>query len=244
MKIIESQLRKIIREELITVLENAPEIKDLKTKPEIEMCEYDLSVEGVKVFLTLPSYSTGRQQFKNSALIQGRDIIRNLVKGSLSTASVQHVGFIFSDKTTLESVVFNQNDESITPENSIILLIKNTSKQHEDIIRKRGEEIISFHENMGNEGDGRYNFAGIIHKIPFIGKILKNVVPRKLNTYYCSEFVADLLASAGIITVQELKAAQSLSENKNEIYDNSALSPSELYDLIKDKAEVLKTNCL
>ena len=238
MKIIESQLRRIIREELIAVLENAPEIKDLKTKPEIEMCEYDLSVEGVKVFLTLPSYNTGRQQFKNSALIQGRDIIRNLVKGSLSTASVQHVGFIFSDKTTLESVVFNQNDESITPENSIILLIKNT------IIRKRGEEIISFHENMGNEGDGRYNFAGIIHKIPFIGKILKNVVPRKLNTYYCSEFVADLLASAGIITVQELKAAQSLSENKNEIYDNSALSPSELYDLIKDKAEVLKTNCL
>ena len=40
MKIIESQLRRIIREELIAVLENAPEIKDLKTKAKCQLKYY------------------------------------------------------------------------------------------------------------------------------------------------------------------------------------------------------------
>jgi hypothetical protein len=245
MKITESQLRKIIRQELKIVLENAPEIKDLKTASEIEMCDYDLSKEGVKIFFTLPSSGSTKEQFRNRMLIQGRDIIRNLFKGSLSAASVHHAGFVFSDGTTLEPIAFTKNNPVITPEKCIILLIKNTGKRHEDLIRQRGEELVKFHENMGHDTSAdRYNYAGIAHKIPFIGNILKNVVPRKLNTYYCSQLVADLLASAGIITVEQLKAAQSLSENQNEIYDNSALSPSELYDLIKDKAELLQQNCL
>ena len=245
MKIIESQLRNIIRQELMQILqEKAPDIANLKTTSEIEMCDYDLSVPGIKIFLTLPSPTSGKEQFRNRVLIQGRDIVRNIFKGNLSAASVHHVGFVFNDKTTLEPIVFIPNNPTITPDKCIILLIKGTTKAHEDAIRQRGEDLIKFHENMETPQGQRYNYAGLVEKIPFIGSILKNVAPRKLNTYYCSQLVADLLATVGVVTVEQLKKAKSLSETQEEIYENSALSPSELYDMIKDKAEVLQPACL
>ena len=245
MKIKESQLRKIIRQELKLVLERAPEIEDLETVPETELCFYNLETEGVKVFFTLPNSVKTKEQFRNRMLIQGRDIIRNLFKGNLSAASVHHVGFVFSDKTTLEPLAFVAENPDVAPEKCIVLVLKGTTNAQEQLIRQRGEELVKFHENMGNKDSySRYNYNGIIQKIPFIGDILKNTYPRQLNTYYCSQLVADLLASAGIITVDELKAAQSLTENQNDIYENSALSPSELYDLIKDKAELLVPKCL
>ena len=245
MKIYESLLRNIIREEIHYVLnETAPDIDKLNLSQQ-QNCtqEYDLSVGGVKVYFTLPE-SYNEFNFGRS-IIQARDAIRNLfTKGVFSTSSVIHAGIVFSDGTTLEPVSFIRNNPMINPSQTVVLLLKGTDTQQEEKIRKKAQEIIEFHEKVNTQQ--RYNKVGILGKIPFIGDMLMNVLPRQTNTFYCSQLVAYMLAYADVVTISELEKAKTLTEDEQKedlIYKKDALSPSELYDMIKGKADLLTIRC-
>jgi hypothetical protein len=245
MKIQESFLRKIVREEIKNLLnEEAPEIENLELRSE-EGCieEYDLDQQGIKVYFTLPE-SYGEITLARS-LIHARDIVRNFfVKDKLSTSSVIHAGIVFSDGTTLEPVSFITNNQTINPRETIVLLIKGTTAEQEDKIRKKAQELIQFHEKANTQD--RYNRLGILGKIPFIGSMLMDIVPRQVNTFYCSQLIAYMLGYVGVVSLKELEQSQTLEESEqleDEVYRKDALSPSELYDLIKGRADLLSTKC-
>jgi len=246
MKIFESSLKNIVREEIRNLLSEAvPEIADLKPS-KVENCveEYDLSIEGVKVYFTLPQSYTKKQFNKN--LIMSRDIVRNLfTKGIFSTSTVIHAGIVFSDKTTLEPISFTKDNRAINPYQTVVLLINGTTKAQEDFIRKKAEELIKYHEDAKTKNT--YNSAGILAKTPFIGQMLAKIRPRQINTFYCSQLITYMLGITKIVSLEELDKAKSLQENdqlEQEVYNRDALSPSELYDMIKNKSEVLSTKCI
>jgi hypothetical protein len=245
MKIFESSLKNIVREEIRNLLsEAAPEIASLKPNKQGKCVEeYDLSVEGVKVYFTLPQAYTKKDFNKN--IIMSRDIVRNLFnKGIFSTSTVIHAGIVFSDRTTLEPISFIQNNQTINPYQTVVLLINGTTKAQEDLIRKKAEELIQYHKNAKTKKT--YNTAGILAKIPVVGQMLAKIRPRQINTFYCSQLISYMLGITNIVSLEELDKAKSLQENdqlEQEVYNRDALSPSELYDMIKNKSDVLPTKC-
>jgi hypothetical protein len=55
-----------------------------------------------------------------------------------------------------------------------------------------------------------------------------------------------MLGYVGVVSLKELEQSQTLEENEqleDEVYRKDALSPSELYDLIKGRADLLSTKC-
>jgi hypothetical protein len=110
------------------------------------------------------------------------------------------------------------------------------------------DKLIAAYNDL-KKGIKGYDSAGIARqvkqKFPTLWKLFnrfKNVEDKfkedGQEEFYCSEFVANLLARLGIINVNELVKAN-VSEDLSGIDSADELDPTQLYGLIKSKAKLL-----
>ena len=102
-------------------LKQASEIaRELKEKN----CQWDLSQPGIKIFFDVTSFNHELQKFFGKLIIIG-NVISKALKGQFknSTASVNHVGFIFSDGSIFHATNDNVGVQFVNNFDEIVSLI-------------------------------------------------------------------------------------------------------------------------
>lgn len=227
-----SELKRLIREviEEIDLKEIDPAIKDKDSG------QWRTDVPGVKVFFDITGvFGQGQTWFG-----RGIQLINKIKHGDLKGAN--HAGFILSDGRILDAVTegVGFRDGSEIKENPQNYIIFNLGGSEEKLVAAYNElaKVIKSYD-MG--GIARQ----IKQKFPRLWKLFnrfKNVEEKFKETgqeeFYCSEFVANLLARLGIISVDELVKAN-VDEELTQLDSADELDPTQLYKLIKSKAKLV-----
>ncbi len=229
-----SELKRLIREviEEINLQEIDPVIKDK------ESGKWKIDVPGIKVFFDITgafSYRQGQTFFGT-----GIQLVNKIVHGDLKAAN--HAGFVLSDGRILDAAtngvgIKDGSEIEKNPQNYIIFNVGGSE-----------DKLIAAYNDL-KKGIKGYDSAGIARqvkqKFPKLWGLLnrfKNVEDKfkedGQEEFYCSEFVANLLARLGIINVNELVKAN-VSEDLSGIDSADELDPTQLYGLIKSKAKLL-----
>jgi hypothetical protein len=229
-----SELKRLIREviEEINLQEIDPVIKDK------ESGKWKLDVPGIKVFFDITgafAYNQGQTRFGT-----GIQLINKIVHGDLKGAN--HAGFVLSDGRILDAVtsgvgIRDGSEIEKNPQNYIIFNVGGSE-----------DKLIAAYNELKKVIKG-YDTSGIVRQIkqkfPTLWKLFnrfKNVEDKfkedGQEEFYCSEFVANLLARLGILNVNELVKAN-VSEELSGIDSADEIDPTQLYKLIKSKAKLL-----
>ena len=227
-----SELKQLIREviEEIHLQEIDPEIKDKK------LGQWKTDVPGVKVFFDITGvFGQGQTWFG-----RGIQLINKIAHGDLKGAN--HAGFILSDGRILDAVTggvgFRDGSEiKENPQNYIIFNVGGSE-----------DKIIAAYNELKKIIKG-YDMAGIVRQIKQKFPKLWGLFNRFKNVedkfkedgqeeFYCSEFVANLLARTGILNVDEL-IKSNVDEELTQLDSVDELDPTQLYKLIKSKAKLL-----
>jgi hypothetical protein len=236
-----SELKALIREviEEINLHEIDPVVKDK------ESGQWKIDVPGIKVFFDITgAFSYGQGQTGFGTAIQ---IINKIVHGDLKGAN--HAGFIMSDGRILDAVVAGVGfrDGSEIKENPQNFIIFNVGGSEDKLIAAYNEmkKVIKSYDKAGIARQIKQKFP----KLWGIYNFFKNADDKFKETgqeeYFCSEFVATLLARVGILSVNDLMAYHPPPDTGTVVEELSALDvadeidPVQLYKLIKSKATML-----
>lgn len=227
-----SDLRAIIKEvvEEINIQEIDPVIKDEG------MGQWKTDVPGIKVFFDI----TGIFGKGQTWIGRGIQMANKLIHGDLRGAN--HVGFVLSDGRILdagpEGVGFRDGSEiKDSPQNFIVFNLGGNESS-----------VISAYNDL-SKSIKSYDYPGLVRqlkqKYPRFWKLVnrfKNVEDKYKedgqDKFYCSEFVANLLARLGYISVDELVKAN-VTEELTALDSADELDPIQLYKLIKSKAKLV-----
>ena len=221
-------------------LKQASEIaRELKEKN----CQWDLSQPGIKIFFDVTSFNHELQKFFGKLIIIG-NVISKALKGQFknSTASVNHVGFIFSDGSIFHAtndnvgVQFVNNFDEITKNPETFFLINVGGD--ESTIKTVGQDMLKKIEQSKKESmkpQSTYDMKGFIRQIPIIGKIIAKFRFGKENSnysFFCSELVANVLVRAKRISYEELKVRKITKEGLSGLDIADEISPTDLYEML------------
>jgi hypothetical protein len=265
-----SELRALIREaiEEINLQEIDPVVKDAKsgqwktevpgikvffdiTKFNLPVIFLDLAAKlGGNIPIVARAIKKGQEKLnpdKQTSFGSGIQIVNKIIHGDLQ--GVNHAGFVMSDGRILDAVTSGVGfrDGSEIKDNPQNYIIFNLGGDESKII-KAYEQL----KSMLKAGEEGYDSKGIIRQIkekfPKMWNLVNRFKKSKINAeetgqdqFFCSEFVAHLLARAGIISVDELVSAQKVAEEvdleKLKVADE--IDPQQLFNLIKSKAKLL-----
>ena len=207
-------------------------------------CQWDISQPGIKVFFDITGFLHKDQNLFGKVIILKGAIINwfnGKFKNSLNI--VNHVGFIFSDGSVMHASnhgtgvmeELGDSEDSVNirtkPDQYTILNLGGD----ETLVRAEGRKLIANIE-LANSKTGNkrlYDFTGIGRQA--VGKFLTKWIFKERNSYqfYCSEFVANVLALANLISVNDLKLAS--NENLTELDRYDDIDPTKLFELIRKK---------
>ena len=229
-----NELKSLIREviEEMNLQEIDTVIKDKKSG------QWKTDVDGIKVFFDITgafAYNQGQTRFGT-----GIQLINKIAHGDLKGAN--HAGFILSDGRILDAVTdgVGFRDGSEIKENPQNYIIFNVGGSEDKIIAAYNElkKIIKGYDTAGIVRQIKQKFP----KLWGLFNRFKNVEDKfKENgqeEFYCSEFVANLLARVGILNVDDLVKAN-VDEEITALDFADELDPTQLYRLIKSKAKLL-----
>jgi len=245
--------RRYIKEEAAEPISNVhAKIKDY-TK---NQCTWDYQKSnGMKVFFDISSvgdnFDAGSYIFGPGIIAQSAltKIARGKIRGALGAAN--HVGIIFKDGTIFHAtsdktgVSFQQNYTEINekPHQFVVLDLGGD----EAMLRQACEEIYELIKSNIDPSQA-YDWKGIVRQIPLLGPLLKHLYVAKEKgvgkyKFYCSELVANALVKAGFMTAVELKDRLLKENEEDELDEADEISPTDLYDLISPKAQLVKPSC-
>lgn len=229
-----SELKALIREviEEINLQEIDPVIKNK------ESGQWKIDVPGIKVFFDITgafAYNQGQTQFGT-----GIQLINKIAHGDLKGAN--HAGFVMSDGRILDAVTTGVGfrDGSEIKENPQNYIIFNVGGSEDKLISAYNElkKVIKGYDTSGIVRQIKQKFP----KLWGLFNRFKNVEDKfkedGQEEFYCSEFVANLLARVGILNVDELVKAN-VDEELTALDSADELDPTQLYRLIKSKAKLL-----
>jgi len=202
--------------------------------------DWYINNDEIKVFLDITSISDKEQTlFGKGIILWGA--IKNWVRGKFKNSlnKVNHIGFVFKDGYVLHAttsgsgIQFERYEDVIENPNSYI--VYNLGGNEKDI-RQLGENLLKDIEKAGVDKIGKqhplYDTKGIVRQI--LPKWLSNLFFKEETNlkFYCSELVANLLVSAKVISLDELKMVK---ENLTELDKYDEVDPTKLYGLLIDK---------
>lgn len=229
-----SELKQLIKEviEEINLHEIDPVIKDK------ESGQWKIDVPGIKVFFDITgafSYGQGQTVFGT-----GIQIINKIKYNDLKGAN--HAGFIMSDGRILDAVVAGVGfrDGSEIKENPQNFIIFNVGGSEDKLIAAYNEmkKVIKSYDKAGIVRQIKQKFPKLWAIYNFFKKSDDKFKETGQEEYFCSEFVATLLARVGILSVDELTAAN-VTEELTQLDMADEIDPTQLYKLIKSKATML-----
>jgi len=247
--------------------EEAPDLKqasEIARELKEKNCQWDISQPGIKVFFDVTSFNHELQTFFGKAIIVG-NIISNALKGKFknSTASANHVGFIFSDGSIFHATndnigvqfVSNFQDISKNPETYFVMNLGGS----ESTVRAVCQDMFKKIEQSKSESmksQSTYDMKGIVRQIPIIGKIIaKFKFGKETSNYsfFCSELVANVLVRAKRISYEELKIKnlrpesyigdKPINEELTGLDISDEISPTELYEMLAPIASNVPVIC-
>ena len=229
-----SELKQLIKEviEQINLHEIDPVIKDK------ESGQWKIDVPGIKVFFDITgafSYGQGQTVFGT-----GIQIINKIKYNDLKGAN--HVGFIMSDGRILDAVVAGVGfrDGSEIKENPQNFIIFNVGGSEDKLIAAYNEmkNVIKSYDKAGIARQIKEKFPGVWAIYNFFKKSDEKFKETGQEEYFCSEFVATLLARLGIVSINDLMMYR-LYEELTALDIADEIDPVQLYKLIKSKATML-----
>lgn len=229
-----SELKALIREviEEINLQELDPVIKDEKSG------QWKIDVPGIKVFFDI----TGAFDYDQGQTIFGTGIqlINKIKHGDMKGAN--HAGFVMSDGRILDAVQAGVGfrDGSEIKENPQNYIIFNVGGSEDKLIAAYNElkKVIKSYDMAGIARQIKQKFPKLWSIFNFFKYADKKFKETGQEKYYCSEFVATLLARVGIVSVDELTAAN-VYEELTQLDVADEIDPTQLYKLIKSKAKML-----
>jgi len=257
-----SELKQLIKEviEEIELLEIDPLIKDKSSG------QWKTDVTGIKVFFDITKFNLPSLVFGTLAKVglqgaidkipqsiksrlnpdaqtkfgSGIQIMNKIVHGDLR--GVNHAGFVLSDGRILDAVTegvgFRDGTEiKQNPQNYIIF---NVGGSEEKLISAYNEmqRVIKSYDVKGIARQIKEKFPKLWALINRFKNVEDKYKEDGQSQFYCSEFVANLLARLGIINVQELINAK-INEELTPLDSADEIDPQQLYNLIKTKAKML-----
>lgn len=224
------------------LLEDLPDLATADATPlkGNKKCSWDYNTQEIKVFFDITPIKKMTQIGSKSFSIAGAIISKASEIQNNVLTPVNHVGFVLNNGEVIHAtpdkgVVQEKYSDIIdNPEHYICLSVKGSES---DLIQK-------FEQLKKAAGDKlSYDSEGIARKIPMIGTILNRLGWAKENTtykFFCSELVANLLVRCKVLKYEELPG---VSEKTTGLDQYDEIDPTQLYNLIKSKATLLKTIC-
>ncbi len=236
--------RKYINEEAPAITKMHSQISDYKKRG----CKWNYETsKGMKVFFDVTSFSHENQTFFGKMIIAGNAIqkaLKGQIKGALGASN--HVGFIFSDGSIFHAtsdetgVSFQPSYPDIeqNPHQYVIVDLGGDEQKLKQVC----QSILNELKEQNVDASKAYDWKGIKRQIPVIGKLLAHLKTAKEEneySFYCSELVANALVRVGYMTAEQL-VARVLSEQLGQADE---ISPTELYELIAPKSNVIGVVC-
>jgi len=219
----------------------SPNLDDYSNSPERKQqretkCQWNTNVEGIKIFFDI----TDAFNYKEKQTLFGTAIMLAAALKTGKLSAVNHVGFVLKDgrlldATTSEGVKVRSGDDlKEFPHNFVCVNVGGSEA-------KLLQEFVKIKKELS---DKSYDTTGIYRQIPLIGKLFKHLKwtkEHKSDAFFCSELVANLLVRSGVLSVEDLKNA--MKENVSELDVHDEVDPTTLYNLVKNKAELLPKVC-
>ena len=218
-------------------------ISKFNSEGKIVDIDWYINNDEIKVFLDITTISDREQTlFGKGIILWGA--IKSWIKGKFKNSlnKVNHIGFVFKDGYVLHATItgrgiqFEKYDDVIENPNSY--MIYNLGGNEKDI-RQLGENLLKDIDKSGMDKIGKeaplYDTGGVMRQM--LPKWLSNLFFKEETNskFYCSELVANLLVSAKVISLDELKMVK---ENLSEVDYYDEVDPTKLYGLLIDKGRI------
>ncbi len=257
-----SQLKQLIRE----VIEEAQMSEIDRVIQDKSSGQWNISEPGIKVFFDITRFNVSPIVFdilgkmglrklvdkipqsikskinpdQQTSFGSGIQIINKLIHGDLEGAN--HAGFILSNGQILDAVTqgVGYRDGTEIRENPQNYIIFNLGGSEEKLKSAYEElkKIIKSYDKPGIARQIRQKFPKLWNLVARFKNVEKKFKETGQEEFFCSEFVANLLARVGIVSVDELVKAN-VNEELTALDHADELDPVQLYRLIKTKAKLV-----